>query len=59
MTIQCCVCKKVKEGEGWKLEGLVGRPDASHTYCPHCFKNAMTALRAEQRRKRLAQSVVA
>jgi len=59
MTIQCCVCKKIKDGEKWKTDGHGGRSDASHTYCPRCFEKSMTALRAEQRRSRLARTVLA
>ena len=38
MKIQCCVCKKVKQGDTWTT---VAHPEvvaahASHGYCPTC-----------------------
>ena len=57
MTIQCCVCKMVKADEGWKFDGQGGRKDASHTYCPHCLKVTVAALKAERRREALLTTV--
>lgn len=55
MTIQCCVCKKVKEGENWKLDGHGGRSEASHTYCPRCLKSTVAEIRGQRRQAVLAQ----
>lgn len=48
MIIQCCVCKMVKWGNGWRFDGQGGRADASHTYCPHCLEACRADIRAER-----------
>jgi hypothetical protein len=35
MTVQCCVCHRIKEGDKW--EEAAGLVLASHTYCPNCL----------------------
>lgn len=44
MTVQCCICKKVKEENTW-----VGRVphvprEVSHTYCPQCLELSKAAM---------------
>ncbi len=40
MTIQCCMCHRVREGSNWvrvQDPAVVARK-ASHTFCPRCEK---------------------
>lgn len=42
MILQCCVCKKVREGDQWvepAHEIAAGAP-VSHGYCPDCAEDA-------------------
>ena len=57
MTLQCCVCKKVKEQGSWKFEDRTARADASHTYCPPCLKSSIAAMKAERHRADMARPV--
>ena len=48
MTIQCCVCQRVRERGQWKdqvpeRDGLV-----SHTYCPKCLHQSLETIKEEQ-----------
>ena len=47
MTIQCCVCKRKREGEKWSKKASQPDPTASHTYCPACLQDAMANMRHE------------
>lgn len=49
MTIQCCVCHKVKVQDEWirPSQDHLGR--VSHTYCPICLDRSLAAMRAERR----------
>ncbi|MFP6906283.1 MAG: hypothetical protein VCG02_13775 [Verrucomicrobiota bacterium] len=38
LTVQCCVCHQVREGERW-ISRFNGNIQAySHGYCPSCFE---------------------
>lgn len=54
MTIQCCMCKKVKVENEW-----IGRYQptlyASHSYCPDCFEESKLKMLAEQAAARAAR----
>lgn len=50
MTVQCCVCKRKREGEEWIKSSLQPDPNASHTYCPACLHEAMDTMRREAMR---------
>lgn len=52
MTIQCCVCKKVRREERWTRATQKELRDeaVSHGYCPSCAKKAFAEIRATQRR---------
>lgn len=47
MTVQCCVCKRKREGNEWTHAGSMPDPQASHTYCPTCLSEAMDTMRRE------------
>lgn len=51
MTVQCCVCKRVKaEGPApWHKLGAEDPVPAhvSHTYCPACLRASVGAMRRE------------
>ena len=49
MKVQCCVCKKVRVGDGWcSPRGQVACNDhVSHGYCPECAAEAFQKLRRE------------
>jgi hypothetical protein len=55
MTVQCCVCKKVRDDQVWKLEDRIHRADVSHTYCPVCLKASVAAMAVERHRADLVQ----
>ena len=54
MTVQCCVCKKVKSEDAWTLTHLDRPAEVSHTYCPACLRDSQRAIRQEQRQADLA-----
>jgi hypothetical protein len=54
MTVQCCICKKVRVGDGWESPHEA-TPAPSNTYCPACFERSARQLHAEQRAYRQAQ----
>jgi hypothetical protein len=58
MTVQCCVCKKVRVENEWTRPACNTPEHASHTYCPTCLKVSLTAMRAELRRAEQAQVAV-
>lgn len=35
----CCVCHRVKSGETWVKQPLVGVLTISHGYCPDCYES--------------------
>jgi hypothetical protein len=44
MTIQCCVCGKIRADGQWSLHHEERHGDnISHTYCPICLKEALNA----------------
>lgn len=57
MTLQCCVCKRVKDDETWILEDRIHRADVSHTYCPICLKATVANIATERKRADLAHPV--
>ncbi len=47
MTIQCCVCKKVRVDDDWKP--FIEPPSVpSSTYCPTCFDRCSQELAIER-----------
>jgi hypothetical protein len=53
MTTQCCVCHKVRnEGEWIRHDTRI--QDASHTYCPVCFKEFMHSMGIELAKRKTA-----
>jgi hypothetical protein len=47
MTIQCCRCKRVRNGEEWTPPGVASLEAVSHTYCPTCLDESMAEMKAE------------
>ena len=47
MRVQCCVCKKLREGHQWVEPDVPIRPDedVSHGYCPICAAHAFAQIR--------------
>lgn len=37
MTVQCCKCKRVRNGAAWVTAEPVLEGPVSHTYCPSCY----------------------
>lgn len=58
MTVQCCVCAKVKIDGKWIHDAIKHPHDVSHTYCPMCLEHSLAAMRAElaARRRQVAVS---
>ncbi len=57
MTVQCCSCKKVRDGKQWidvRESGLSLDLGVSHGYCPVCATNAFSAIREELMRAKAA-----
>jgi len=44
ITVQCCVCGRIKSADGWNKERLKRNRQYSHGYCPDCFNRAMTEI---------------
>ncbi|MFT5240418.1 MAG: hypothetical protein ACI9X0_001391 [Kiritimatiellia bacterium] len=40
-TIQCCDCKRTREGRSWTPKPTFPSDSVSHTYCPNCLRKAM------------------
>lgn len=50
MTVQCCVCGKVKKDDGtWCQENIPEEEMkfVSHTYCPRCKEGALEEIRQQ------------
>jgi hypothetical protein len=63
MTVQCCVCKRVKaEGPApWHpapTDRPVG-PVVSHSYCPSCLRASLSAMQLELAQADLAHPLAA
>lgn len=55
MTIQCCVCHKIRDEHGWKAAPAAASSDSSatsHGYCPKCLKEAYKQIRTGRYRAR-------
>ena len=52
MTIQCCQCRKVKQGREWVPVHADTLENVSHGYCPRCLADAEEQLRARIRASR-------
>ena len=52
MLIQCCVCKRFREGSRWRDKEIPKRKRVtiSHSYCPVCAQKLL--LEMETRRSR-------
>ncbi len=57
MTIQCCVCEKVKDDSRWIHRKIDSPKDVSHTYCPHCLEQSLGAMRKELTVRRQSAAV--
>lgn len=46
MMVQCCVCKRIRQGDAWTdaSEAENGR-EVSHGYCPACAEAAFAEIR--------------
>ena len=48
MTIQCCMCHKIRERSEWIRSEVPRRDEVSHTYCPACFDEFKAELRSKK-----------
>ncbi len=37
MTVQCCKCKRVRQGSSWVVCETLPEGPVSHTYCSKCY----------------------
>ena len=37
MTVQCCKCKRIRNGALWVAPDPAPEGPVSHTYCPSCY----------------------
>jgi hypothetical protein len=44
ITVECCVCGKIKTSHGWARSETKRDEPKSHGYCPACFKVAITEI---------------
>ena len=58
MTIQCCMCKKVKVDGHWVSRHSVSHGRVTHTYCPVCLALTLDEIKLEQSRIRTQASFV-
>ena len=49
MTIQCCMCHKIRERSEWIRGEVPRRDDVSYTYCPACFDEFKAELRSKKK----------
>lgn len=47
MTVQCCMCKRVRIDDAWQCPAGV-EPAPSSTYCPTCFDRYSRQLATER-----------
>jgi hypothetical protein len=59
MVIQCCVCKKVRNGSAWAKTTVSDSHecDVSHGYCPVCAKKAFAEIKEDYASRRTEESV--
>ena len=53
MTVQCCVCKRIREGGQWLewADNSFPERNVSHTYCPLCAAGMFSTIQTEIRRE--------
>ena len=59
MEVQCCVCKKIRNGDRWvsvQKKDLPSR-SISHGYCPKCADAAFAEIRNTRSRIKLAANI--
>ena len=51
MVIQCCVCRKIRQGTSWVAAQQTpqNRNEVSHSYCPECAKRAIEEIRSQSK----------
>jgi hypothetical protein len=59
MTVQCCVCEKVRIEDQWLHTDVDHPATVSHTYCPVCLEKSLAAMRVELAKRRTAQLATA
>lgn len=47
MTVQCCVCRRVKDEGRWSRRDTGRNEEVSHTYCPACLHESIRQMEAE------------
>jgi len=57
MTVQCCVCHRVKVEDAWKHRPVERPQEVSHAYCPACLEQSKKAIREEIARRRTVMPV--
>lgn len=55
MTVQCCVCKRVKQENEWVGRMLQPTLNVSHSYCPQCFEDSKLVMLTEMAAARAAR----
>ena len=45
MTVQCCVCKRIRDEGQWTKREDLGNGMISHTYCPQCKEVVLASFR--------------
>lgn len=55
MTVQCCSCKKIREGDRWVMTAAPeSQMRISHGYCPTCAAKVFAEIRMVSRQHHLA-----
>lgn len=45
LLVQCCVCRRVRQGESWRRRNVPTGVGVSHGYCPVCLAGLMGQVR--------------
>ncbi len=48
MTVQCCVCRKVRVAGEWTQNSMDASLQLSHSYCPVCLGETQAQFEAER-----------
>lgn len=48
MTVQCCKCKRVRDGDAWVGPEHAAEGPISHTYCSRCYTESCLEFFSEE-----------
>jgi len=45
LLVQCCQCRRVRQGGEWRRQTVASREVVSHGYCPTCLEETLAGVR--------------